>query len=170
MTDRGEFDAVNPLFLEEKPRTRTVLERRRDAAQATLDKFRGVEFDPGKVDCVQVAKFHLRTIGRPMKFGVPLNYKTLGQGRALLRRLGFASIGEGFSSMFPEIAPASALVGDLVELVALEDEATKGLGAIVIYLGNNAVFGFHEAATGGTVMRINEPGTDRPLRAWRVLA
>lgn len=169
MDDLGER-AVNPLYLEDKPRTRTILERRVDAAQATVDKFRGVAFDPGKVDCVQVAKFHLRTLGRPMKFGVPLSYKTLNQGRAVLRRLGFASIGEGFSSLYPEIAPAEALVGDLVELVALEDEATKGLGAIVIYLGNNAVFGFHEVATGGTVMRINEPGSDRPLRAWRTIA
>ena len=162
-------DPINPFVLDDAPRTRTPLERRVDAAQATLDKFRAVPFEPGKVDCVQVLKFHCRTLGRPLKFGKPLAYRTLLQGRALLRRHGFASIGDALSSQFAEITPAMALVGDLVELVALEDEETRGLGAIVVYLGNNAVFGFHEATVGGTVMRIGEEGSDAPLRAWRVL-
>lgn len=169
MTNKTNRDAQNPFVLEAKPTERTVLELRRDAAQATLDKFRDVPFEAGKVDCVQVAKFHLRQVGRPLKFGIPLTYSSLLQGRAILRRLGFASIGDAFSSRYAEIAPASALVGDLVELAALEDEETKGLGAIVVYLGNNAVFGFHEAVTGGTVMRIGERGADAPLRAWRVI-
>lgn len=162
-------DALNPFVLEKGPKTRTPLEIRRDAAQATLDKFREVPFEPGKVDCVQVLKFHLRKIGRPPKFGVALNYGTLLQGKAALRRIGFASIGDALSSKYPEITPAACLVGDLIELAALEDEATKGLGAIVVYLGNNAVFGFHEATVGGTVMRIGEPGSVPPLRGWRVL-
>lgn len=162
-------DAQNPLFLTGEPRTRTPLEIRRDAAQATLERFRDVPFEAGKTDCAQVVKFHLRQLGRPLKFGQPLNYKTMMQARGLLKRLGFASVGDALGSQFPEIVPAAALVGDVIELAASEDEKARGLGGLVVYLGNNAVFGFHEELPGGTVMRIGEPGYDPPLRAWRVL-
>lgn len=162
------FAFGNPFVFDEK-REPTIIERRVAAAQATLDRFRDVPFEPGKVDCVQVAKWHCRQLGRPMKFGKPLSYKTLMQGRGVLRRLGFASIGEALGSLYPAITPAAALVGDLMELPALQDEKTRGLGALVIYLGNNAVFGFHEIAAGGTVMRINEPGADAPIGAWRLI-
>jgi len=162
-------DAQNPLFLTGPKRTRTPLEIRRDAAQATLEKFRDVPFEAGKTDCAQIVKFHLRQLGRPLKFGEPLNYKSMLQARALLKRLGFASVGDALGSKFPEIVPAMALVGDIIELAAEEDEKARALGGLVIYLGNNAVFGFHETLPGGTVMRIGEPGYQPPLRAWRVL-
>lgn len=158
----------NPFALEDAPRTRSPLERRRDAAQATIDKFTDVPFEAGKADCVQVLKYHLRQLGRPLQFGRALNYKTLLQGKAVLRQLGFASIGDALSSKYEEIVPAAALIGDLIELRALEDEKTSGLGAIVVYLGNGAVFGFHEAAVGGCTMRIGD-GADAPLRGWRTL-
>lgn len=155
---------TNPFVLEQ-PGEATVLERRRDAAQATLERFRDIPFKPGTVDCVKVSLFVLRQLGVAPKFGRPLNYKTLGQGRALLKSLGFADLPAVLDAHFPDIPPAAAIVGDIIEMEALEEGGSKGLGALVVYMGNGAVFGFHEATVGATVMRIGEA----PLRAWRVI-
>ena len=144
---------------------RTVLEVRVDATQKTLDRFRDRPFKPGAADCVQIVKFLCRELGRPLKFGRALNYKSLLSGRAVLRRLGFATLGEALDSQFAQIAPAAALPGDIMEMPALDDPSVTGLAALVVYLGNGAVLGFHEIAVGAVVMRLEEPA----LRAWRTL-
>jgi hypothetical protein len=159
---------IDPTSADAKPHKRTPLEIRRDAAQATLDKFRDQPFAPGSADCAQMVRYHCRQVGRPLKFAAKLTYKSLLQGRRVLKGLGFATMAEALDSQFSPITPAAALVGDIVELRSSDDEATNGgLGALVIALGNQAFLGWHEDAVGGCVMRLGDK--EIPLRAWRVL-
>ena len=166
MTDTVPPFVVIPEL--DQAREPTALERRVAAAQAVLDRFRDVPFDPGKSDCVQVLIALFRDLGVMPRYGKPIAYKSLLAGRAVLKRQGFASVAEWLDSFLAPITPAMALPGDILELEAEEGEAMRGLGAFVVYLGNAAVLGYHEIAVGGCVMRIGDGVS--PLRAWRTIA
>jgi hypothetical protein len=131
---------------------------RRDATQATLDRFKDVPFEWGRADCAKMLAFHLRGLGHELRLAKAGSYRTMLGAKRALRRLGFASLGAAIDAhgLMP-IAPAAALAGDLVELPA-EDE----MGCITIAIGTGRVFGYNQGAPGAAVLQ--------PLayvRAWR---
>lgn len=123
--------------------------RRVKAAQKTLDRFVGKPFVWGSVDCSRIVAFHLRQLDHKpglTKFGA---YKTALGARAALNRAGFSSLGDVLDAMgLAAIPPAAALVGDIVQ-----GEGTDAFDALAVYLGNDAMLGFHEDAASATVLR-----------------
>jgi hypothetical protein len=136
-----------------------ALERRADAAQATLAHFRDQPFVLGRHDCARLVNFHLRAIGRPLKHGKAGSYETVLGARRALRRLGFADLPSLMDAHFDRIAPAAALVADVVAL-----PAEHPLGSLTVALGNGRVLGWHEDVPGAAVLQ-----PEAFVAAWRIL-
>lgn len=136
------------------------LEKRRAATQATIDRYRDHPFEWGRFDCAKMIAYHLRRLGRPVAHAAAGSYSdALGASRSL-KRLGYASMGDLMSARFLDIAPASCLLGDVIEF-----DADNPLGALGIALGNNAVYCYVEDCVDGPVSaRIKSA-----VRAWRVI-
>ena len=136
-----------------------IMIRRVDAAQATLDHWIDRIFKWGSCDCSRIIAWHLRQIDHNaglMRFG---NYRTALGARAALKRGGFKSIEDVLDAMLlPRIAPAYAMVGDIVR-----GAGTDSFGAFGVMLGNGAMLGFHEDTAGVSVLRRIELET-----AWSV--
>jgi hypothetical protein len=127
------------------------LTRRVAAAQATLDRYRDKGFAYGSGDCVQMAAFHLRRMGHVVVLSKGGAYRSaLGAVKAL-RRAGHASIAAALDAHGLErIAPAAAIVGDIVALPAADGSP---LEALTVALGNGRVIGWHVEVAGATVMQ-----------------
>jgi hypothetical protein len=127
-----------------------VMDRRVAITQATFDHWQGKPFEWGRHDCVKLAAQHLRSMGHRVKFAKAGAYSSaLGAQRAL-RRAGFSSLAEGLDAQFlPRIPVAAAVEGDIIMLDG------EGLfDALGIYLGNQAILGFHEDMIGASALRI----------------
>jgi hypothetical protein len=139
--------------------TGATLIERRDAAQATLDRFRVRPFAFGSADCVQMLAFHLRQLGYTVLLSKGGQYRTALGAKRSLKRAGFDSVAAALDGQGLEaITPAAALVGDIVQ-----GPGDDGFGAFGIYLGNGRIVGFHQAIAGADVLQ--------PIhldRAWRV--
>jgi hypothetical protein len=133
---------------------------RAKAAQATLDRYKDLPFSfEQNRDCAKMTLFHLKKMGRPVvKLSAVGSYKSANGARAALRRMGVSDLAELADKHFPRIAPAEALVGDLIEL-----EGNGPLGTLSIYVGNGMVLTYHEDAVGAVVARLAEAKA-----AWRV--
>ena len=126
-----------------------ILERRRDAAQATLDYWAGKPFSWGVCDCSRIVAWHLRQLGYNAGLSRFGRYRTALGARAALRRGGHETIGDVLDGLLlARIAPAFALTGDIVL-----GAGTDSFGAFGIMLGNGAMLGFHEDAAGVSVLR-----------------
>lgn len=113
---------------------------RKRAVEATSAKFGGKTFRWGSVDCVKVAAFLLRKLGRKVRLAGVGTYDSALGAKAALRRKGYDTIidavdGQGLA----RIAPASARMADLI---AFPGEA--GMDALAIQLRNGNVMMFHE--------------------------
>ncbi|MDB5458158.1 MAG: hypothetical protein JWP92_3743 [Caulobacter sp.] len=115
------------------------LQARQLALSATVEHFMARPFAFGKTDCVRMAAFHLRKMGHRPSLVKAGSYSSLIGAMRALRRTGFASLPDALDAMgLPRIAPAAALVGDLLALPG-ED----ALHALQVVAGNGRVFGFH---------------------------
>lgn len=138
---------------------RLILEHRRRAAAATAARFQDRPFRFGVNDCARMVAFHLRKLGH--RFSMPLigSYRSRAKALLLLRARGCETLSDALDGLgFERIAPASALVGDIIML-----DAGDAFGALTIAMGNGRVLGYHEAAEGAVMMQPRAP-----LRAWRV--
>lgn len=134
--------------------------RRQQAAQAAVDRFKGVPFELGKNDCVRLAAFVLRKMGHRPQLGKAGTYSTGAGALRALRRAGFDSLAQAVDGLGLErIAPAAALPADIV---MIPGEAPLD-GALTVAVGNGRVLGFHEDAGGGEIL---QPVAF--LGAWRV--
>lgn len=125
------------------------LMRRRDAAQATLDRFKDLPLRLGRNDCVRMAAFHLRKLGRKVKLPPAGSYASARTGKRLLAEMGHADLAAAIDAHgLTRIAPAAVVVGDIVMLPGEE-----GLGALCIGLGNGRVVGYHQDARGAAVLQ-----------------
>jgi len=125
------------------------LQRRRDAAQATLDRFKDQPFAFGKNDCVRLVAFHLRKLGYRPQLAKAGTYRTALSARRALERAGFGSLAEALDAIGLErIAPAAVIVGDVVQC-----EGDDELGALAVYVGNGRILGYSEDAAGAVVMQ-----------------
>lgn len=112
------------------------LVKRMKATQKTVDKFKGKVFKDGRTDCIQLVLLHARHMGRPVK--VP-KYTDLKGAAAVLRDLGFKSLGEALDHHFDRIRPDQVLLGDYVET-----PGQNGFSSLMVALGNGRALGFHE--------------------------
>jgi hypothetical protein len=138
----------------------TPLERRAAAVQILLDEWKDRPFSwSERATCARMVAEHLRRMGYRPPLAKAGNYKTALGARRALERLGVASLGEALDAMKLErIAPAAALVGDVVEI-----PGEPPFGCLTIAAGNGRAIGFHEEAEGVAVMQPVEF-----IAAWRV--
>ena len=141
--------------------------RRRDAAQATLDSWRKRRWRMGEADCVRMTAAHLRMLGYRVKLPPKGSYRTIKAARAKLEEAGFATLADALDALKLErIAPAAALVGDIIELASDDGEGglLASMGTLVVALGNGRVVGWHpDAPHGAEVLQPTEF-----VAAWRV--
>lgn len=138
------------------------LDRRREATQATLDKFRGLPFDwqEGR-HCVRMAHYHLRQMGwrSPKLPTIPRVRSPLAAKKALKDK-GFDSVTEWLDSILERIPPAMMLLGDIAVV-----EGVGGLDAVFVCAGPRRMFGWREDQPGAVVLEV---GLDEVQGAWRV--
>lgn len=129
--------------------TTPVMLRRVAAAQATVDRFKGRPFRFGTNDCARMVAFHLRQAGRPVRLAKAGSYRSaLGAARAL-RQLGHDSLAAALDAHdLTRIAPAAAVVGDIVEL-----PGEPPFGALSVAVGNGRVLGYHEDTAGAEILQ-----------------
>lgn len=137
-----------------------VLERRRIATQATIDRFAAQPFVWGRFDCAKMAAFHLRHLGVRVGIAKSGQWQSALGARRALGRMGVASLSELADRHLDEIAPAATLIGDIV--IASGDE---GHEALWIAVGNGAALGWSEWTEGAAILRMSFVET----RAWSVL-
>ncbi|MDX5984701.1 DUF6950 family protein [Sphingomonas echinoides] len=138
-----------------------MLIRKRDAAQATLDRWSKRAHKLGTADCVRMAAAHLRSLGYTVKLPPSGSYRTVNSALKALKAAGHDSIPAALDAMGLErIAPAEAIVGDIIQM-----PAEHALGALVVVMGNGRVAGWHDDYADGVV--VMQPLT--PLAAWRVV-
>lgn len=134
--------------------------RRQKATQATVDAFKGRPFRFGVRDCARMAAAHLRRLGHQVKLPPSGSYGSARSAAVALRERGFADLGAALDSMgFERIAPAAALVGDVL---MLPGDGPFG-GALTVAVGNGRVLGYHEDAVGADILQPVQFVT-----AWRV--
>ena len=139
---------------------RPVMLRRVAAAQATVDRFKGRGFRFGTNDCARMVAFHLKQIGLPVRLAKAGSYRSLLGATRALRHLGYDNLaaaldGHGLS----RIAPAAAVVGDIVEL-----PGEPPFGALSVAVGNGRVLGYHQDTAGAEILQ-----PTAFVAAWRVL-
>ncbi|KTT70171.1 DUF6950 family protein [Sphingomonas sanguinis] len=134
--------------------------RRQRAAQATVDRFRGVPFAYGKNDCARLAAFALRQMGHKPGLAKAGSYSSaLGAARAL-KRLGHDDLASALDALgLLRIPPIAALPSDLVMLPGV---GAFG-GAIAMAVGNGRVLGYHEDLGGADILEPIEF-----VGAWRI--
>lgn len=136
-----------------------VMVARVAAAQWTLNRFRDRALKYGTRDCVRMTAMHIRKLGHRVKLPPADSYRSPASGLRRLRTLGYDSIADALDALgFARIAPASAIVGDVLML-----PGDDRLGALAVALGNGRAIGYHEDAVGAVVLQ--------PLTievAWRV--
>jgi hypothetical protein len=136
------------------------------ATQKTIDTFLNVEFEWGTADCAQLAARHVEALGIPSRLSEAPNYKTERGARRALTVLDVKSM-EGLveSHGFASIAPASALVGDIVGFPGGTNE--KPWTALGIYCGGDRILGF--ADVDGSGARAEYGPLSVCTFAWRVI-
>lgn len=119
----------------------TEIERRVAAVTKTRAHFAGRPFAWGKVDCAKVAAWHLRQMGhRSIGIAKAGSYQTALSAKRALNRWGVSSLADALDKAgLPRIAPAAALIGDIVRL-----PGTEAFDALGIVAGNSALLAFHE--------------------------
>lgn len=87
----------------------------RAAATDVLAAAYGQKFIRGRCDCFTLAADVVEALtGRPAPFRTYVgSYKSLAGAVDLLIKKGFGDLGAGFASIYQEIAPGSALLGDI---------------------------------------------------------
>lgn len=132
---------------------------RREAVEATIQRFNGKPMKWGRVDCAQIAAHNLRQLG--IKTGLMKGQRYASEHAALkaLRDEGFAGLAEAVDAMLPRIAPAMAIQGDLI---GMETEGEVWDVALCVAVGNGRVLGIRDG-----VAMILQPDLSKAVTAWR---
>lgn len=134
---------------------------RRDAAQATLDRFQDVPHAWGRFDCAKMVAFHLRQLGYRVGISKAGQYSNTLSAKRALTRLGWPSLSYALDDVLqlPRIGFASVLVGDVLQLPSQD-----GFDALAVALGNGRALGYHPDVAGAVVVQPIEI-----TAAWRVV-
>lgn len=138
----------------------TPLERRVAATSELLESWRDRPFSWAKAStCGRLITDHLRRMGYKPPVARAGSYRSALAARRALARINCATVGDMLDGLgLQRIAPAAALVGDIVEL-----PGEVPFGAMTVALGNGRVLGFHEDLPGAGVLQPQEY-----VAAWRV--
>lgn len=138
------------------------LDRRREATQATLDKFIGKPFSWQKGrHCVAMAHYHLRQMGyRSPKLPPLPRVRSPIAARQELTKRGFASVSDWLDSFLIRIPPAMMRLGDIA--VTPGDE---GFDAILIRTAPRKLLGW---LPDGSAVVNYDAGLEDLTGAWRV--
>lgn len=138
----------------------TPIERRHAATMATVAKFQGRAFKLGTVDCARMVHFHAKKLGWKVSVAKAGSYRSIVTAKAALNRLGYQSLSEAMDGAgIARIAPASATLGDVVEI-----QGNHPLGTLGICVGNGRIICFHEDHPGTVIFQ-----PVLPLAAWSML-
>lgn len=145
------------------------LAERGTATQATVDKYRDRPFSwkEGST-CIHMIRFHVVKFGhRPP--AMP-RVRSLAGARRALEDLGFPPDNLGLiglmDSLFPRIAPAMMLIGDVAMLPADGGDDGDDLGALAIADGLNELIGWHALDPAG-LRKVGDAHGDA-VAAWRI--
>jgi hypothetical protein len=158
MHDNAHLLALEAL--DNPPPIDPEMERRKRAAQATLDHWRDRAFSWEEGNhCARMITSHLRRLGVKVPHGKAGTFKSALAARAALKRVGFRSLAHMADHYLLRIPAAAAKTADLVELPSAD-----GLGAMMVALGNGRVLGYIDGFETPQVLQPNEYGG-----AWNVL-
>ncbi|CAN5334385.1 hypothetical protein BH10PSE12_BH10PSE12_02630 [soil metagenome] len=138
----------------------TPLERRQKVTLATVAKVQARPFKLGVNDCARMVAFHARQLGWKVKAAPAGSYHSIVKAQAELKKLGVANLPEAMDACgIPRIAPAFALLGDVMEI-----QGDHPLGTLGICMGNGRIICFHEDHPGTVIL---QPAA--PITAWNLL-
>ena len=119
------------------------------AAQTTLDVWSKRPMKLGTADCVRMVAAHLRLLGYKVKLPPSGSYRTVNSAFKTLKTAGYETVADALDAMGLErIAPASAIVGDIVMTPAAHE-----LGSFGVVLSNGRIVSFHEHADCAVVLQ-----------------
>jgi len=148
--DWEDFDEQSDV-----PTTEGELPRRARITGETIDAFAPHAFAFGKYDCGKMVISHLKAMGWTISTGG--TWQTAIGLKRFLRRHG----GSGAAAIdgwgVPRIAPACAILGDIVEM-----EGEPPFGAFGVCVGNGRVLAYHEDADGAAILQPRNL-----IAAWR---
>jgi hypothetical protein len=138
------------------------LDRRREATQATADRFKGKTLDwKNGLHCVRMLHSHLREMGwRSPKLPTLPRVRSALAARQALKARGWDSVTEMLDSLLEPIPAAKMRLGDVAVTPGQE-----GLDCVMINLGPRTMMGFHPET--GEVVAYATDYSDL-TRAWRV--
>ena len=136
----------------------SALLKRREVTQATLDYFASKAFDwHAGATCVHLVRKQIVGMGHkppPMKA-----FRSALTAKRALASKGWKDLAEMMDSLLIPIAPARAIIGDIVEMPSDDDT----FGALAVVMGNGRIMGY----LGDTdLLTIAQPLVV-PLAAWR---
>lgn len=144
-----------------------IMTRRKDAAQACLTRFADKPYEVGKRDCTKMALHLLHKLSIRAAFAKGVRYSSEIGGVKFLKRSGFDTLIQAVDGLgLLRIAPAAALVGDLVAL-----PTTSPLGSLAVCVGPGQLLAYGEDFAGATVIgQVKQyvDDADGPC-AWRTL-
>lgn len=134
----------------------TPIQIRQAAAQATVARFDGRPLAWGRDDCARMAAFHIKRLGHKVSLAKAGSYHSAAGAVRAIRRAGHASLAAAVDAHgLPRIAPARAMMGDLIGLRADgapeadgPEAGGEGWVALMVCLGNGRALGFLEGRCG----------------------
>src|SRR3546814_2605189 len=109
--------------------------------------------------CARVIAHQAKKLGHKVSLAKAGSYSSALGAKRALAKVGYATLSEALDAHLPRIAPASALLGDIIEI-----EGDGPLGSMGVYVGNGRIFCYHELHD---VPVIFQPVA--PIAAWRPL-
>src|SRR3546814_7547662 len=98
-----------------------------------------------------------KKLGHKVSLAKAGSYSSAVGAKRAFAKVGYVTLSEALDAHLPLIAPASALLGDIIEI-----EGDGPLGSMGVYVGNGRIFCYHELHD---VPVIFQPVA--PIAAWR---
>src|SRR3546814_18117193 len=99
----------------------TPIERRHAATEATLAKYRDQPFKWGRYDCARVIAHQAKKLGHKVSLAKAGSYSRALEEKRALAKVGYTTLSEALDANLPLIAPASALLDDIIEFAKSEE-------------------------------------------------
>ncbi|APX65591.1 hypothetical protein AV944_06730 [Sphingomonas sp. LK11] len=137
-----------------------------NATQATIDKWLDKTFEWGTADCGQMVGSHLESLGLSTLLSQAGTYTTEIGAKRVMKRLGASSMEDFLDKLgLPRIAPASAVVGDVIGFPGGRDEDHQWT-ALGVHVGASDILGFAAADGEDAIVRVGPVSV--ATVAWRV--
>lgn len=141
--------------------------KRRDATQATVDRWMNKPLAWSTSDCARMIAYHLRRMGYNPPLPKPGSYRSPEAGmRKLKAETGFSRLDDVIEKKlgFMPIAPAEMVTGDICSMPPADH---RDWPAMFVALDNGRLLGFIEAED-GAICRVATPIPGAVTGAWRV--